>query len=61
MNYTILDIACAVSKLSRYNSNPSDDHWIVILRVVGYLKNTKKYVLRYKKYPHVLEVYNDAH
>ena len=51
MNYTRLDIAYTVNKLSRYTNNPSDDHWTVLLRVVGYLKNTKEYALRNEKYP----------
>jgi len=60
MNCTRPDITYDVSKLSRYTSNPSDDHWHALLRVVGYLKNTKEYVLRYMKYPPVLEGYSDA-
>ena len=60
MNYTRPNIAYTVSKLSRYTSNPSDDHWTALLRVVGYLKNIKEYALRYEKYPHVLEGYSDA-
>ena len=57
MNCTRLDIAYAVSKLSRYTSNPDDDHWTALLRVVGYVSKTKEYALKYKKYPHVLEGY----
>ena len=60
MNCTRPDSAYVISKLSRYTSNPSDDHWTVLLRVVGYVSHTKEYILRYKHYPHVLERYNDA-
>ena len=55
MNYTRLDIAYTVNKLNRYTNNPSDDHWTVLLRVVGYLKNTKEYALRNEKYPQYLK------
>ncbi|GJZ29161.1 hypothetical protein Tco_0573808 [Tanacetum coccineum] len=37
------DIAYAVCKLSRYTSNPSQDHWKAIGRVFGYLKRTRQY------------------
>jgi len=47
MNYTRPDIFYAVSKLSRYTSNHGDDHWTALLRVLGYVSHTKKYVLRY--------------
>jgi len=60
MNCTRLDIACAVSKLSRHTSNPNDDHWTALLRVVGYVSKIREYVLRYRKYPPVLEGYSDA-
>jgi len=60
MNCTRPDIAYAVSKLSRYTSNHSDDHWTALLWVVGYITKTREYALRYEKYPHVLEGYNDA-
>ena len=49
MNYTRPDIAYDVSKLSKYTSYPNDDHWTALLRVVGYMKNTKEYALRYEK------------
>ena len=40
MNCTCPDIAYAVSKLSRYTSNPGPDHWKAIVRVLRYLKYT---------------------
>ena len=60
MNCTRPDITCAVSKLSRYTSNPSPDHWKAIVRVLRYLKYTQNYGLHYSKYPAVLEGYYDA-
>ena len=60
MNCTTLDIAYAVSKLSRYTSNSSDDNWTALLRVVGNVSKIREYALRYKKYLPVLEGYNDA-
>ena len=41
MNCTRPDIAYAVSKLSRYTSNPGLDHWKAIVRVLRYLKYTQ--------------------
>jgi len=60
MNCTRPDIAYAVSRLSGYTSNPNDDHWTALPRVVGYVSKTKEYALKYRKYPPVLEGYNDA-
>ena len=60
MNCTRLDIAYAVSKLSRYTSNPGPDHWKAIVRVLRYLKYTQNYGLHYSKYLAVLEGYCDA-
>ena len=60
MNCTRPDIAYAVSKLSRYTSNPSDDHWTVLLRVLDYVSHTKEYALRYGQYPRILERYIDV-
>ena len=60
MNYTRPDIAYDESKLSKYNNNPSDDHWTALLQVLGYVSHMKKYALRYGQYPSVLEGYIDA-
>ena len=60
MNCTRPDIAYAVSKLSRYTSNPGSDHWKAIVRVLRYLKYTQNYGLHYSRYPAVLEGYCDA-
>ncbi|KAF3662699.1 hypothetical protein FXO37_12317 [Capsicum annuum] len=60
MNFTQPDIACAISKLSRYTSNPNKTHWIAVKKVLGYLKYTQDYALHYNKYSAVLEGYSDA-
>ena len=54
------DIAFAVSKLSRFVSNPGDVHWHAIERVMRYLKGTMNHGLHYTGYPSVLEGYSDA-
>ncbi|KAF3685056.1 hypothetical protein FXO37_01003 [Capsicum annuum] len=54
------DIACAISKLSRYISNPNKTHWMAMKRVLGYLKYTQDYALHYNKYPALLEGYSDT-
>ncbi|GKA97289.1 hypothetical protein Tco_0825183 [Tanacetum coccineum] len=54
------DIAYAICKLSRYTSNPSQDHWKAIGRVFGYLKRTRQLALYYDRFPAVLEGYLDA-
>ncbi|XP_070003048.1 uncharacterized protein [Nicotiana sylvestris] len=60
MNCTRPDIACAISKLSRFTSNPNQIHWMAMKRVLGYLKHTQNYALHYNKYPSVIEGYSDA-
>ncbi len=59
-NCTRPDIAYSVNKLSRYTSNPSDDHWKALMRVLRYLRYTMDYGLHYTRYPAVLEGYSDA-
>ncbi|XP_059277541.1 secreted RxLR effector protein 161-like [Lycium ferocissimum] len=60
MNCTRPDIACAISKLSRYTSNPDQTHWMAVKLVLGYLQYTQDYALHYNKYPAVVEGYSDA-
>ena len=60
MNCTRPDITYAVSKLSRYTSNPNSEHWMVVIRVFKYLMRTIDYGLHYERYPTVLEEYCDA-
>jgi hypothetical protein len=54
------DISFDVSKLSRFTSNPGDDHWLVLERVMHYLVGTMDYGIHYSGYPTVLEGYSDA-
>jgi hypothetical protein len=54
------DISFAVSKLSRYMSNPGDNHWHALERVLRYLKGTMSFRIHYSGHPAVLEGYSDA-
>jgi hypothetical protein len=54
------DISFVVCKLSRFVSNPGDDHWSALERVTRYLKGTMSYDIRYTGHPKVLEGYCDA-
>ena len=47
VSYTHRDIVYFVSKESRYTSNPGQDHWKAILRILRYLKQNKSYGLHY--------------
>jgi hypothetical protein len=54
------DILFDVSKLSRFVSNPGDDNWHALERVLRYLKGTMSLGIHYTGYPTVLEGYCDA-
>ena len=54
------DISFTVSKLSQFVSNPGDDHWHALERVMRYLKGTVSYEIHYSGYPRVLEGYSDS-
>ncbi|GJS66719.1 zinc finger, CCHC-type containing protein [Tanacetum coccineum] len=54
------DLAYAVSRLSRYTSNPSYAHWKAIMRVLHYLRYSRDYGLHYDRHPAVIEGYSDA-
>ena len=60
MQCTRPDVAFAVSKLSRFTSNPSIEHWKAIGRVFGYLMKTKDLGLHYLSFHVILEGYTDA-
>jgi hypothetical protein len=54
------NISFAVSKLSRFVSNPGDNHWCALERVLRYLKGTMNYDIHYTRYLKVLEGFCDA-
>jgi hypothetical protein len=54
------DISFAMSKLSQFTSNPGDDHWRALERVMHYLVGTMDYRIHYSGYPAVLEGYSNA-
>ena len=60
MSCTRPDIAYTVSKLSRYTSNPGEDHWKTLVRVLRYLKYTLNYGLHYTWYPAIPQGYSNA-
>lgn len=55
-----LDIANSINKLSQFTSNPNNEHWSTLVKVLRYLERTWEYSLHYEKYPLVLEGYSDA-
>jgi hypothetical protein len=57
---TRLDILFAMSKLSQFVSNPGDNHWCALERVLHYLKGTISYDIHYTRYPKVLEGFYDV-
>ena len=59
MQCTRSDIAFTVSKLSRFTSNPSVEHWKAICRVFGYLMKTKDLGLHCSSFPAILEGYTE--
>jgi hypothetical protein len=54
------DISFTVSKLSRFISNPGDDHWHALERGMRYLKGTVNYGIHCSGNPKVLEGYSDS-
>jgi hypothetical protein len=54
------DISFVVSKLSRFVSNPEDDHSRALERVLHYLKDTMSLGIHYTGNPTILEGYCDV-
>ena len=44
---TRLDICHAVGVVSRFQSNPGLEHWIVVKHILKYLRRTRDYILVY--------------
>jgi hypothetical protein len=53
-------ISFAVSKLSKFMSNPETDHWHALERVMHYLQGTMSYEIHYSGQHAVLEGYSDS-
>ena len=58
MTCTRPDIACVISKLSRFTSNLNQTHWMAMKLVLGYLKYTQHYALHNNKYLTAIEWYS---
>ena len=56
----LLMYLASATKLSRFVSNPGDDHWLALERVMRYLVGTMDYGIHYFGYPKVLEGYSDS-
>ena len=54
------DISFVVSKLSRFMSNPGNDHWHALERVMHYLNIMMSHGIHYSGHPAVLEGYSDS-
>ena len=45
LSFTWLDVAFAVHKVSKYKHHPLEPHWVVVKRILRYLKNTISHTL----------------
>ena len=48
MSCTRLDIYFVMDMVSRYQSAPSEEHWIVVKHILKYLRRTRDYMLVYQ-------------
>ena len=60
MNFTQLDIADVMCRLSRYTQNLNRKHWMTIVRLMKHLRSTIDYGILYSGFLVVLEGYNNA-
>ena len=51
INFTRLDIAYVVCRLSRYTHNPNNKHWFSLNRLMKYLRGTMNYAIMYSGFP----------
>ena len=51
------DIAFAVSALSRFANTPGNPHWVLMKKLIGYIKHTREMGLLYKKDNKPLELH----
>ncbi|KAH9689319.1 hypothetical protein KPL70_015447 [Citrus sinensis] len=56
----IPDIAQAVGAVSRYMANPFGEHWIVVKRILGYIKGTSDVALCYGRSEFTIKGYVDS-
>ena len=54
------DICFAVGMVSRYQSNPGQEHWTAVKHIIKYLKRTRDYMLLYQAYNLVPLGYRDS-
>jgi hypothetical protein len=59
-NAKMPDNSFVVRKLSWFTSNPEDDHWRALERVMHYMASIKYYVIYYSGYATLLEGYIGA-
>lgn len=59
-NSTRPDISHAISQLSRFNSNWTNEHWLLAKHVLRYLKGSSTLGITFGKSPSPLKVYSDA-
>ena len=60
MIYTRSDVAYSLGVVSRYQSDPNENHWKVTKTILKYLKNTKDQWLVYRKSDLKLMRYTDS-
>ncbi len=58
--WTRPDIAFAVSNVAKFTSNPTQQHWMAVKRILRYISGTIDYGIRYKKGNDQLVGYSDA-
>ena len=60
MIYTRPDIAQAVGAVSRYMANPGGEHWIVVKRILRYIRGTSDVALCYRGSEFTISGYADS-